>query len=276
MKVIEYDRMVKDAARGAPREETEEQLIIEIKNIKTRMENSRLEAYHAIGTKISGFYGKNYGKNEMAKIAKTIDLSKSTVYKVVQFAEKYSWENIEEFSEGAFQLSWHRLRDNLSLEKKQVIRVYHASHNLSEFSRKIKQMKRLSNSNQESENDNGNGKSEIQEESEQFCPRVLNLPLEVSNKELSEKVTSLNAEITKLQSELEWKNREIESIQKVIEQKEIEWLKKFPEILRDLDSDALTSLESSLFEEKNRREIEGGIAEIHISTPHETVAHTAG
>ena len=89
----------------------------------------------------------------MAKIAKTIDLSTSTVYKIVQFSDKYNWEDVEEISEGAFQLSWHRLRDNLSLQREDVLKVYRASHNISEFNRKIKQVKRISKYSQESKRD---------------------------------------------------------------------------------------------------------------------------
>ena len=203
------------------------------------MENSRLAAYHAIGSKIKGFYGKNYGKNEMAKIAKTVDLSTSTVYKIVQFVEKYNWEDIEEISEGAFQLSWHRLRDNLSLQKEEVIRVYRASHNIAEFNRKIKEIKRISKCNHEPE---------------QFCPGVLNLSAQDSNKKVSEKVTDLPAEIKKLQSELDQKNRQLDTLRKVLKNIKIEWMARFPEILRDLDKEDLKRLEFSLLEEKKRRE----------------------
>jgi len=230
---------------------TEERLLIEIKNIKSRIENSKLLAYHAIGTRIMGFYGKNYGKDEMAKIARTIDLPKSTVYKIVQFAEKYDQPDVEEISEGAFQLSWHRLRDNLSLQKEEVLRCYRASHNIAEFSRKIKQIKLVSNSKEEMESD----KSEISVESNEFCPGVPN-----SQDELSEAVTKLQAEVGRLQTELDQKKHQIEVLHEKMGHWKTEWLDKFPEILRDLDKDALLSLESSLIEEKQRRETEIAVA----------------
>jgi hypothetical protein len=232
---------------------------VEITNIKNRLENSKLAAYHAIGTKIKGFYDKIYGKNEMARIAKSIDLPKSTVYKIVQLAEKYNWEDIEEISEGAFQLSWHRLRDNLSLQKEEVLSVYRASHNVAEFNRKIKQIKRISKSDQEPEHD----KLEISEEPDQFCPGVLNLSAQSSNKELSETVKNLQIEIAKLQSELDQKNHQLDSLRRFITKRKSEWITSFPELLQDLDDEALRRLESSLFEEIKRREIEE--TAIHIT-----------
>jgi len=251
MKLIQYHSLVEDVTRETGRMETEEELIKEIKNIKNRLENSKLAAYHTIGTKIKGFYGKNYGKNEMAKIAKTIDLSKSTVYKIVQFAEKYNYEDIEEISGGAFQLSWHRLRDNLSLQREDVLRVYRGSHSIAEFHRKIKQIKRISKSGQEPEHD-----KKISEEDDQFCPGVLNLPAQDSNKAPSEMVKNLQVEITKLQSELEQKNHQLDSLRRFITKRKSEWITSFPELLQDLDNEALMRLESSLFEEIKRRETE--------------------
>ena len=262
MRLADYDSRIKDATKEASGEKTDEQLFVEIKNIKNRMENSTLVAYHTIGTKIKGFYGKNYGQNEMDKIAREIDLSTSTVYKIVQFAEKFSSEDIEQISEGAFQLSWHKLRDNLSLEKEEVLRVYRASHNPSEFSRKIKQIKQLSKCNQAPESDI---QSEIQGEDEQNCPGVLNLPVHVSDKNLSETVANLHAEITELKSEIEQKNRQIDSLHNMILKKEKEWMQNFPEILCDLDIDGLMKLESSLIREKKRREIEENKEENSIS-----------
>ena len=187
----------------------------------------------------------------MAKISKAIDLPISTVYKIVQFAEKYDQQDVEEISGGPFQLSWHRLRDNLSLQKEEVLRCYRASHNIAEFSRKIKQIKRIS----KSEEDMASGKSEVSVESDEFCPGVPN-----SQDELSEAVTKLQAEVGRLQSELVQKKHQIEVLHEKMGHWKTEWLDRFPEILRDLDKDTLLSLESSLIEEKQRRETEMAIA----------------
>ena len=255
MELIEYQSLVDAAHQGSDweitGEITEERLLIEIKNIKSRIENSKLLAYHAIGTRIMGFYGKNYGNNEMAKIAKAIDLPISTVYKILQFAEKYDQQDLEEISGGPFQLSWHRLRDNLSLQKEDVLKTYRASHNILEFSRKIKQVKLVS----KSEGDMASGKSEISVESNEFCPGELNSQPQESDMNLTE----LQADITRLQSELEEKKYQIEVLHEKMGHWKTEWLDKFPEMLRDLDKDTLLSLEFSLIEEKRRRETEMAI-----------------
>jgi hypothetical protein len=270
MKLIQYHSLVEDSCKKTIGAETEEELIREIKNIKDNLENSKLSTYHAVGTKIKGFYGKNYGKNEMAKIARFIDLSTSTVYKIVQFADKYCWQDVEEISAGAFQLSWHRLRDNLSLQKEEVLRVYRASHNMAEFKRKAIQLRRTLKTNQEAEQE-ANDKVNGLEGSEQICPGVLNLPVQDSNRNLSETIQNLQTEITKLQSEIEQKNRELDSLRMDLASRKVDFMTRFPEMLWDLDNEALVRLDSLLLEEIKRREIKENAEEtVQICTINES------
>jgi hypothetical protein len=249
MKLIEYQSLVNSAQHKLDRQNNEELLLKEIKNIKNRLENSILFSYHAIGAKINEFYNKCYGKNEMARIAKTLDLSISTVYKIVQFAEKYDQHDVVEISEGTFQLSWHRLRDNLSLRKEDVLSAYRSSHHPYEFSKKIGQLKRIV----KAEKNPDNNVAKASEEESEFCPRVLNFQCEASDGHISQVLKNLQAEVTRLQSELDQKNRQIKAFLSTIRRWRAGWIAKFPEMLRDLDQDTLLSLECSLIEEKQRR-----------------------
>ena len=249
MKLIEYQSLVNSAQHKLDCQNNEELLLKEIKNIKNRLENSKLLAYHAIGAKINEFYNKCYGKNEMARIAKTLDLSISTVYKIVQFAEKYDQHDVVEISENTFQLSWHRLRDNLSLRKEDVLSAYRSSHQPYEFSKKIGQLKRIAKAEKKPDNN----VAETSGEDSEFCPRVPNFQCEASDDHLSQALKGLQAEVTSLHSELDQKKHQIKALLSKVRRWRAGWISNFPEMLRDLDQDTLLSLECSLIEEKQRR-----------------------
>lgn len=244
---IECRRHYSDTIRKPEEKRSEEQLFMELRTIKNNFENTKLNIYHTIGTRISQFYGKIYGENVMGRIAKTLDLSTSTVYKIAQFAEKYDQQDVNKISEGPFQLSWHRLRDNLSLDKDEIFKAYQASHNPAEFSRRIKEVKRKFKLKEESDDQ----AIELSEN----CPGEANFqgqPLEDSP---TEAVANLQAEITRLQSELDQKGHQLETLHTKIELLQTDWIKGFPDMLRDLNKETLQSLEGSLVEELNRRKV---------------------
>ena len=156
----------------------------------------------------------------MGRIAKTLDLSTSTVYKIVQFAEKYDQEGVDKICVGPFQLSWHRLRDNRSLDKDEILKAYQASHNPTEFSLRIKDIKRKLKSTEDSE-DQALGLS-------YNCPGVPSFQDQLSEDIPAETVINLQAEVTRLQLELDQKDHQLEILHATIELPKSDWIKGLP------------------------------------------------
>ena len=103
MGLMEFQRAQSDITRTPDEKQTEDQLFKELRTIKNTLENTKLLAYHAIGTNIVKFYGKSYGDDEMGRIAKELDLARSTVYKICQFANKYDQDAVDKISGGSFR-----------------------------------------------------------------------------------------------------------------------------------------------------------------------------
>jgi hypothetical protein len=79
-----------------------------------------------LGNLIRGYYKaeNGYGKDELGKIGRKSGWSKSTLQKACQFAEKFSYEQVETLLGGRFTLAWRDIAQNLCLETQVFIDVY--------------------------------------------------------------------------------------------------------------------------------------------------------
>lgn len=150
---------------------SEKDLLEELKKINSKITSSTLRGYHEIGTKITFFYQKKYGKGEIKRIAKVLGMKPPTLYKAIQTADIFSVDDITLLI--AYGISWNRLRDSLSLGREAILKVAKESQTVSEFSQRIRELK---------------AEAKLETGKKETCPRRTKSP---TKKDLAEKVQTL-------------------------------------------------------------------------------------
>jgi len=112
---------------------TEDDLCADIKQIRNHQVVSEIVGNWMIGKKINTFYCKNYGENELQRIAGETDIKIGTLYKALQFAKRYTEKQVCNLLNGHFTFSWRQVVKNLSLQPETLIALYKGSNTLDEF-----------------------------------------------------------------------------------------------------------------------------------------------
>jgi hypothetical protein len=120
---------------------TEDQLIRWASRLKCNEENSQIRNRHQLGKAINNVYKKNYGNDDLQKIADASGYSKSTLHKACKFAENFSDEKVSELLRGSFPVSWRDIAQNLRVNPDDFVKVYTASASADEFRNAITKLK---------------------------------------------------------------------------------------------------------------------------------------
>jgi len=115
----------------------EEQLIQHTILLNTGLQMSLVITYWHIGNNINLFYNKEYGKNELQRIADATGIGRDTLTKACKLAKKYSQEQIEILLNGSFQVSWFYIANNLRIPADNFIDLYRNANDRVEFNHNI-------------------------------------------------------------------------------------------------------------------------------------------
>jgi len=120
---------------------TEGQLIVWSSWLKCNEENSHIRNRHQLGKAINNVYEKNYGNDDLQKIADASGYSKSTLHKATQFATNFTDEKVSELLSGAFSISWRDIAQNLKVNPDDFVKAYTASASADEFRNAVTELK---------------------------------------------------------------------------------------------------------------------------------------
>jgi len=121
--------------------ETIEDLFEYVKRLKSNEENSLIITRYQLGITINNFYKKNYGTDELQKIAEASGYSKSTLHKACQFAKDFTDGRVAELLEGPFQISWRDISQNLRVNPDDFVKAYLQSATVDEFRNAVTELK---------------------------------------------------------------------------------------------------------------------------------------
>jgi hypothetical protein len=121
--------------------QTEDQLIRWSSWLKCNEENSHIRNRHQLGKAINNVYEKNYGNDDLQKIADASGYSKSTLHKATQFATNFTDERVSELLSGAFPISWRDIAQNLKVNPDDFVKAYSASATIDEFRNAVTELK---------------------------------------------------------------------------------------------------------------------------------------
>ena len=139
-KESEHGGQVSEASTGFP---TEEDLCDHLKRMRAQEVGDGIRLKWELGETIRDHYKaeRDYGYDQLGKIARKSGWSKSTLQKTCKFAEKYTNEQVEVMLQGTFSLAWRDIAQNLSLEAQVFIDTYSRAQTSKEFRNSVIQLR---------------------------------------------------------------------------------------------------------------------------------------
>lgn len=165
-----------------------DELVADILRMKTSEDISAISNRHALGSMISDKFNKQYGKREMATLARRTGLSESTLYKSCQFANEFSVDDVSTLSAGPFTLSWRMVAQNMAIGRENLLKAYVDAKTVSEFRNAVTKLK-------------GGKKVRIPGESKKDLKNTVNRLLE-ELKKTHDRLTTTEHELEALRSSL--------------------------------------------------------------------------
>ena len=118
--------------------EDEKQLIIQIKHIYDGIAKTAITIKYKIGKEINTFHKKEYGQDNLQKIADNTGINKKTLYTCCKLGIEFTDDDIDSLSNRKeFTPSLKSIRDNLSLGRDKIMTIFKESKNGREFNQKL-------------------------------------------------------------------------------------------------------------------------------------------
>jgi len=117
---------------------------------------------YLIGTLIKKGREKwTYGEKDMEKLAKSLGIGSSNLYKACKFAEQYSDDQIRQLINGKFVMSWRNIAQNQTVPSDDLLKIYGEAESSGQFCNAVTKFKEEANSSKEGSGGNqSNGESQ--------------------------------------------------------------------------------------------------------------------
>ena len=119
----------------------EEGLVMYLKNIYSEVSMRNIAGYYAMGAAVNRYYTKEYGANELGKIAEKVGMPRDTLQKACKFNRTYTLDQFFSILNGELKLHWRDIANNLTIPPEKFIEVYQQSSSLKEFHYSVRLLK---------------------------------------------------------------------------------------------------------------------------------------
>ncbi len=111
-----------------------------VKNFANDNKKRVVSLWYWIGTDIDNYFEMDYGKSEMKRISDNTRIGISTLYKAVQFANKFTDDDLKWLLEKNY-ISFRLIVESFPLGRLQALQVFETSNNAKEAQHKINEIK---------------------------------------------------------------------------------------------------------------------------------------